>query len=41
VLPIHLGRTTQIWEVRIVDNLEHLVSIARATISILAISPRS
>ncbi len=41
VAPIHLGRSTQIWEVRIVDDVEHLVSIARATLSILAIGGRS
>lgn len=40
VSPIHLGRTTQIWEARIVDNVDRLVSISRATISILATSPR-
>lgn len=41
VTPIHLGRTTQIWEVRIVDNVDQLVSVSRATMSILEISRRS
>ena len=38
VTPIHLGRTTQIWEVRIVDHADRLVSVSRATMSILEAS---
>jgi len=36
--PIHLGRTTHVWDVRIVDETERLVCISRCT---LAIRPRS
>jgi 1,4-dihydroxy-2-naphthoyl-CoA hydrolase len=33
--PIHQGRTTQVWEIRIVDELEKLVCISRLTLAIL------
>ncbi len=36
-LPIHVGRTTQVWEVRIVDEADKLVCISRCT---LAVVPR-
>ena len=34
--PLHLGRSTQIWEVRIVDAQERLISISRVTMAVLA-----
>lgn len=34
--PLHLGRSTQIWEIRINDAGERLVCIARLTLSVLA-----
>ena len=37
VTPIHLGRSTQVWEVRVADEAERLVSIARATLSVIAL----
>ena len=33
--PIHIGKTTQVWEVRIVDEQEKLVSITRLTLAVL------
>lgn len=36
-LPIHIGRSTQVWEVRIVDEEEKIVCISRCT---LAVVPR-
>lgn len=33
--PLHLGRTTQVWEIRIVDDAERLVCIARLTVAIV------
>jgi uncharacterized protein (TIGR00369 family) len=36
-VPIHRGRSTQVWEVRIVDEEERLVCISRCT---LAVVPR-
>ena len=36
VSAIHAGRTTQIWEVRVTDDKERLVSIGRVTISLIA-----
>ena len=36
-LPIHLGRSTQVWEVRIVDEEERTVCVSRCT---LAVVPR-
>jgi 1,4-dihydroxy-2-naphthoyl-CoA hydrolase len=38
VHPVHLGRTSQIWEVRIVDAADRLVCVSRATVSILEIT---
>ena len=37
-LPIHLGRSTQVWEVRIVDEQERTVCVSRCT---LAVVPKS
>lgn len=36
--PIHVGRTTQVWEVRITDEADKLVCISRCT---LAVVPRT
>ncbi len=36
--PLHVGRSTQIWEIRIVDDNDKLVCISRFT---LAVVPRS
>lgn len=33
--PVHLGRSTQIWEVRIVDEEKRLVCISRVTMAVL------
>jgi len=37
--PIHLGKTTHVWEIRISDDRDKLVCISRLTVAILAISP--
>lgn len=34
--PIHIGRTTHIWDIRITDEQERLVCISRLTIAIIA-----
>jgi 1,4-dihydroxy-2-naphthoyl-CoA hydrolase len=33
--PIHIGRKTQVWEIRITDENEDLVCISRITIAVL------
>ncbi len=33
--PIHLGRSTQLWEIRITDDANQLVCISRLTIAVL------
>ncbi|WP_375447033.1 hotdog fold thioesterase [uncultured Fibrella sp.] len=33
--PIHLGRTTHVWDIRITDEQERLVCISRLTIAII------
>jgi len=38
--PVHLGRSTQIWEVRIVDEQDRLVCISRITMAVLATPTR-
>jgi uncharacterized protein (TIGR00369 family) len=34
--PIHIGRTTQVWDVRIVDESDRLVCVSRCTLAIRA-----
>lgn len=34
--PIHVGRTTQVWEVRIVDEADKLVCISRCTLAVVS-----
>lgn len=34
--PLHLGRTTQLWEIRIEDDRGRLVCISRLTMAVLA-----
>jgi len=33
--PIHLGSSTQIWDIRISDQKDHLVSVIRLTMAVL------
>lgn len=34
--PLHLGRTTQLWEIRIVDDAARLACVSRLTIGVVA-----
>ena len=34
--PLHVGRTTQVWEIRIVDEEERPICISRCTLAIIA-----
>lgn len=38
--PVHLGRSTQVWEVRITDESQRLVCISRVTMAVLATANR-
>lgn len=38
--PVHLGKSTQIWEVRILDEQGRLVCISRVTMAVLAMANR-
>jgi 1,4-dihydroxy-2-naphthoyl-CoA hydrolase len=38
--PLHLGRSTQIWEVRIVDDQDRLVCVSRVTMAVLSMANR-
>ena len=33
--PLHLGRTTHVWDIRIVDEADKLVCVSRCTIAII------
>jgi len=33
--PVHVGRSTQVWEIRIVDESERLVSLSRCTLTVV------
>lgn len=37
--PLHRGRTTQVWEVKIADEEQKLVCVSRCTIAIVATEP--
>ncbi len=37
--PLHVGRRTQVWEIRIEDDLGRLVCISRLTLAVIARSP--
>lgn len=36
VLPLHVGRSTHVWEIKIVDYQEKLVCVSRLTVAVLA-----
>jgi 1,4-dihydroxy-2-naphthoyl-CoA hydrolase len=38
--PLHLGRSTQIWDVRITDEREKLVCVARVSMAVLDVPMR-
>lgn len=33
--PIHIGKTTQVWEVRITDEEEQLICLSRCTVAVI------
>lgn len=33
--PIHLGQTTQVWQIRIYDETERLMAISRCTLAVV------
>jgi 1,4-dihydroxy-2-naphthoyl-CoA hydrolase len=33
--PVHTGRTTQVWDIRIIDEDQRLISVSRLTMAIL------
>lgn len=35
--PLHRGRTTQLWEIRIVDEQERLICMSRCTIAVVSL----
>lgn len=39
--PYHVGRTTQVWEIRIVDEAGQLVCVSRLTMAVLKRKPAS
>jgi len=34
-IPLHLGKTTHVWDIKIVDEREKLVCVSRLTVAIL------
>jgi 1,4-dihydroxy-2-naphthoyl-CoA hydrolase len=38
--PVHLGRSTQVWEVRITDEAKRLICVSRVTMAVLATANR-
>ena len=39
VTPLHLGRTTHVWDIRVYDEKEKLVCVSRLTVAILRRQP--
>lgn len=39
--PLHLGRSTQVWDIRIEDQTGQLVCISRLTLAVLPAPPAS
>lgn len=40
-VPVHKGRTTMIWEIKIIDEIGKLICISRCTMAIIAKNTRS
>jgi len=40
-VPLHVGRTTQVWSVELRDEAEHLVCVSRCTLAVVEASARS
>ena len=36
VAPFHVGRSTQVWEVRIVDEQQRPICVSRCTLAVVA-----
>ena len=37
-MPIHVGRTTHVWDIRITDEQDRLVCISRLTIAVISVN---
>lgn len=37
-IPLHVGKNTMVWEIKIVDEKEELISISRCTVGIVPIN---
>jgi uncharacterized protein (TIGR00369 family) len=33
--PLHRGKTTMVWEIKIVDEMDHLICISRCTMAVI------
>ena len=38
-LPIHIGRTSHVWDVRVVDESDNLIAVSRCTMAVKAKRP--
>lgn len=38
--PLHIGKTTQVWDIRILDEKEQLICVSRHTVAVLTQKPR-
>jgi 1,4-dihydroxy-2-naphthoyl-CoA hydrolase len=36
--PLHIGRTTHVWETKIFDDREKLVSVGRLTVAVIPLN---
>lgn len=35
-IPIHIGKRTMIWEIKVIDEVEQLIAIARCTLAVIS-----
>jgi 1,4-dihydroxy-2-naphthoyl-CoA hydrolase len=40
VIPLHIGRSTHVWDIKIYDDREKLVCVSRLTVAIIKKQPR-
>lgn len=35
-IPLHMGKTTMVWEIKITDENDHLICVSRCTVGVVA-----
>ncbi len=40
-MPLHIGQSTHVWDIKLYDDLQKLICVSRLTVAILSIRPKS